>query len=101
MTRITLTFDVPRLDEDAALTVGNAIAHHVLTANEKDLGHTVQVSLYHAPCSRAALARAYVAYCNDYLLPEVWAEHNGLHLEEGQKLLGVLRSCHEQPHPEN
>jgi hypothetical protein len=49
---------------------------------------------------REKLIECYIAFINDYLTPEKFAEHNGLTDEEGRELINLCRKIASHPHPE-
>lgn len=50
--------------------------------------------------SREQLVAEYLNFVNNYLTVDVFSEHRGLTLAEGQMLIDLGRSCHNNPHPE-
>ena len=50
---------------------------------------------------RDTLINAYLDYRNDYLTVALYAEHNGLLLEEAQRLIDLGREVFNHAHPES
>ena len=50
--------------------------------------------------ARSYLVELYLAWRNDYLTVEKFAEHNGLTDEEGRTLIDLAREVNRHPHPE-
>lgn len=51
--------------------------------------------------TREQLFREYTDWVNNYLTIEVFAEHRGLTVAEGQILLNLAQSCFENNHPDS
>ncbi len=49
---------------------------------------------------RKHLEAAYLDYTNDYLTIELYAEHNGLTIEDVRNILKVGKYIHEGNHPD-
>ena len=49
---------------------------------------------------RDELVKTYLDYINNYLTVEKYAEHNGLHVDQAEKLLALSRQVFHSPHPE-
>lgn len=49
---------------------------------------------------RSVLNDYYLEWRNNYLTPEIFAEHNGLTLEQALSLLEVMKEVFYSPHPE-
>ena len=50
---------------------------------------------------REQLFKEYTDWVNNYLTVEVFAEHRGLTVAEGQILIDLAQSCFENNHPES
>jgi hypothetical protein len=50
--------------------------------------------------TREKLLNEYLDYRYNYLSVEVFAEHRGLTVTEGQMLIDLAKSCFENNHPE-
>jgi hypothetical protein len=50
--------------------------------------------------SREQLAAQYLDFVNNYLTVDKFAEHRGLTPAEGQTLIDLGKSCHNNLHPE-
>lgn len=50
--------------------------------------------------ARQTLIDLYLDWFNNYLTVELFAEHNGLTVEQAQRLIDLGRDIHESKHPE-
>lgn len=50
--------------------------------------------------ARENLIAMYLDWWNDYISYEVYAEHNGLTVEQAKALLKVAKEVHRSPHPD-
>jgi hypothetical protein len=49
---------------------------------------------------REVLIMVYIKYRDDYLSPELWAEHNGLTAEQGKAIIDIAREVALYSHPD-
>lgn len=49
---------------------------------------------------REILINAYLDYWNNYITVEKYAEHNGLTVEQGKKLIDLAREVYNSEHPD-
>lgn len=49
---------------------------------------------------RDVLIAIYLDYKNDYLTPETFADHNGLHVDQAQRLIDLGRDVFNSAHPD-